>query len=85
MENKGSNSERKNNKKNKEIKIGTVIETLPNGFFRVELENDSVVLAHLSGKMRLYYIKVLIGDRVKVEMNPYNPNRGRIIQRLKPQ
>lgn len=86
MGNKSFNSERrtnqKNNKKAKEFKVGTVIEALPNGFFRVELENNSVVLAHLSGKMRLYYIKVLIGDRVKVETNPYDQTRVRIVQRL---
>lgn len=86
MENKGFNSGKesiqKNNNKNKEYKIGTVIEALPNGFFRVELDNNSIILAHLSGKMRLHYIKVLVGDKVKVETNPYDQTRGRIIQRL---
>lgn len=70
-------------RKNKETKVGTVIEALPNGFFRVKLEDNSTVLAHLSGKMRLYYIKVLVGDKVKIEMTPYSSERGRIIQRLK--
>jgi translation initiation factor IF-1 len=70
------------NKAQKEVKTGTISEALPNGFFRVKLEDDSIVLGHLSGKMRLYYIKVLLGDRVKVELSPYDKTKGRIIQRL---
>lgn len=57
---------------------GTVIETLPNALFRVELENGHVVLAHISGKMRMYYIRIIPGDRVVIEMTPYDLSRGRI-------
>lgn len=60
---------------------GTVVETLPNAQFKVELENGHQVLAHLSGKMRKYYIRVLLGDRVKVELTPYDLTRGRIVYR----
>ncbi len=60
---------------------GTVIEALPNAQFKVELENGHEVLAHLSGKMRKYYIRVLLGDRVKVELTPYDLHRGRIVYR----
>jgi len=56
---------------------------LPNTFFRVELENGHVILAHISGKMRQYYIKILPGDKVKVEMSPYDLTRGRITYRYK--
>ena len=62
---------------------GTVIETLPNGMFRVELENKHVVLAHVSGKMRMHFIKILPGDKVTVELSPYDLTRGRIIYRAK--
>ena len=64
---------------------GTVIETLPNTFFKVKLDNDHEVLAYLSGKMRRYYIRVLLGDRVLVEMSPYDLARGRITYRYKQQ
>ena len=57
---------------------GTVIDTLPNTMFRVELENGHVVTAHISGKMRKNYIKILTGDSVKVEMTPYDLSKGRI-------
>jgi translation initiation factor IF-1 len=57
---------------------GTVIETLPNTMFRVELENGHVVTAHISGKMRKNYIKILTGDNVKVELTPYDLSKGRI-------
>lgn len=60
---------------------GTVVEALPNAQFKVELENGHEVLAHLSGKMRKYYIRVLLGDRVKVELTPYDLTRGRIVYR----
>ncbi len=60
---------------------GTVIEPLPNAMFRVELENGHRILAHVSGKMRMYYIKIMPGDKVVVELSPYDPNRGRIIYR----
>ena len=62
---------------------GTVIETLPNAMFKVELENGHVILAHISGKMRMYYIKILPGDRVTVEMTPYDLSKGRITYRHK--
>ncbi|MBM4286743.1 MAG: translation initiation factor IF-1 [Deltaproteobacteria bacterium] len=62
---------------------GIVIEPLPNAMFRVELENGHRVLAHISGKMRMHYIKILPGDRVTVELSPYDLNRGRIIYRAK--
>ena len=62
---------------------GIVIEPLPNAMFRVELENGHKVLAHISGKMRMHYINILPGDRVTVELSPYDLNRGRIIYRAK--
>ena len=62
---------------------GKVIETLPNAMFKVELENKFVVLAHISGKMRMHYIKILPGDKVTVELSPYDLSRGRIIYRSK--
>ena len=62
---------------------GTVIEPLPNAMFRVELENGHKVLAHISGKMRMNYIRILPGDRVKVELSPYDLTRGRITFRIK--
>ena len=61
---------------------GVVEEALPGTTFRVKLNNDQTVLAHLSGKMRMHYIKILPGDRVIVETTPYDPRRGRIIRRL---
>jgi translation initiation factor IF-1 len=62
---------------------GTVIETLPNTMFRVRLDNGHVITAHISGKMRKHYIRILTGDRVKVEMTPYDLTKGRITFRLK--
>jgi len=62
---------------------GTVAEALPNAMFRVELENGHRVLAHVSGKMRMYFIKILPGDKVTVEISPYDLNRGRITYRYK--
>ncbi|HFD87195.1 MAG: translation initiation factor IF-1 [Methylothermaceae bacteria B42] len=62
---------------------GTVIETLPNTMFRVKLDNGHVITAHISGKMRKHYIRILTGDRVKVEMTPYDLSKGRITFRLK--
>jgi len=62
---------------------GTVIEPLPNAMFKVELGNGHVVLAHISGKMRMHYIRILPGDRVTVELSPYDLNRGRITYRFK--
>ncbi|AAU37261.1 InfA protein [[Mannheimia] succiniciproducens MBEL55E] len=60
---------------------GTILETLPNTMFRVELENGHVVTAHISGKMRKNYIRILTGDKVTIEMTPYDLNKGRIIFR----
>ena len=62
---------------------GEVVDTLPNTTFRVKLENGHVVIAHISGKMRMNYIKILPGDRVKVEMSPYDLTKGRISFRYK--
>jgi translation initiation factor IF-1 len=62
---------------------GTVVEPLPNAMFRVKLDNNHVVLAHISGKMRKYYIRILPGDRVTVELSPYDLTRGRITYRAK--
>lgn len=62
---------------------GTVIETLPNAMFRVELENKHRVLAHVSGKMRMHFIKILPGDKVTIELSPYDLTRGRITYRAK--
>ena len=62
---------------------GTVLETLPNAMFKVELENKHQVLAHISGKMRMHFIKILPGDKVTVELSPYDLTRGRITYRSK--
>jgi translation initiation factor IF-1 len=62
---------------------GTVTEPLPNAMFRVELENGHQVLAHISGKMRMHFIRILPGDKVKVELSPYDLTRGRITYRAK--
>lgn len=71
-------------KKDGAIEIeGTVSEPLPNAFFRVELDNGHKVLAHISGKMRMHYIRILPGDRVVVELSPYDLSRGRIVYRYK--
>jgi len=62
---------------------GTVKEPLPNAMFKVELDNGHVVLAHISGKMRMHFIRILPGDKVKVELSPYDLTRGRIVYRFK--
>ncbi|MBM3328652.1 MAG: translation initiation factor IF-1 [Calditrichaeota bacterium] len=62
---------------------GTVVETLPNATFHVQLEKGHIVLAHISGRMRMNYIKILPGDKVTVELSPYDLGRGRIIYRYK--
>ena len=62
---------------------GTIIESLPNAMFRVKLENDHEILAHISGKIRKNFIRILPGDMVKIEMTPYDLTRGRITYRLK--
>ncbi len=70
-------------KKEKIEMMGTVSEALKGTKFRVELDNGHEVIAYLSGKMRRYYIRILVGDRVKVELSPYDLNRGRIVYRYK--
>lgn len=62
---------------------GVVTESLGNAMFRVELENGHIIIAHISGKMRMHYIKILVGDKVKIEMSPYDLSKGRIIFRYK--
>ena len=62
---------------------GTIVEPLPNAMFRVELENGHKVLAHISGKMRMHFIKILPGDKVTVELSPYDLSRGRVVFRAK--
>ena len=62
---------------------GTILESLPNAMFRVELDNGHKVLAHISGKMRMHYIRILPGDKVQVELTPYDLTRGRITYRYK--
>ena len=70
--------------KEEAIKVdGTIVETLPNASFKVELENGHQVLAHISGKMRMHFIKILPGDKVTVELSPYDLSRGRITYRSK--
>ncbi len=70
--------------KEKSITVdGEVIESLPNAMFRVKLDNDHVVLAHVAGKMRMHFIKILPGDRVKLELSPYSIEKGRIVYRYK--
>ncbi len=62
---------------------GTILESLPNAMFKVKLDNDHEVLAHISGKMRMHYIRILPGDKVQVELTPYDLTRGRITYRYK--
>lgn len=62
---------------------GVVIESLPNAMFRVKLENEHIVLAHISGKIRMHFIRILSGDKVKLALSPYDLNRGRITYRMK--
>ena len=70
-------------KQDKTFMEGVVLENLPSTLFKVKLDDGREILAHLSGKMRLHYIKVLPGDRVRVEMTPYDETKGRIVHRLK--
>ncbi len=65
------------------VATGEIVETLPNAMFKVKLENGHVVLAHVSGKMRMYFIRIVPGDQVTVELSPYDLTRGRIIKREK--
>ena len=75
---------KKKGKKSDKIEVdGTVIEALPNTMFRVKLDNGHEVLAHISGKMRMYYIRIYLGDRVRVELSPYDLTRGRIVYRYR--
>ena len=79
-------AKKKNTSKPREEKIeleGTIVEALPGTMFRVELDNGHVVLAYPSGKMRKYYIRILLGDRVRLELSPYDLERGRITYRYK--
>jgi len=69
------------NNKNKDVKQGVVTESLPNAYFRVQIEDGKLILAHISGKMRLFYIRVMLGDKVLVELSP-DGERGRIVKRL---
>ena len=62
---------------------GKVLEALPNGMFKVEIKEGIVILAHISGKIRMNFIKILPGDRVKLEISPYDPSKGRIVYRYK--
>ncbi|HEX7593135.1 MAG TPA: translation initiation factor IF-1 [Anaerolineae bacterium] len=77
--------EREEKKQKKDVieAEGTVTEALPNAMFRVQLDSGHNVLAHISGKMRMYYIRILLGDRVTVELSPYDLTRGRITYRFK--
>lgn len=75
--------EERSNKNEKIEVVGTVVEALPNTMFRVELENGHEMLAYLSGKMRKYYIRTLLGDKVLVQLSPYDLTRGRIVYRYK--
>ncbi len=68
--------------KGKIIHTGTIIESLPNATFRVKLDDGREIFGYISGKMRMHFIKVLVGDKVKIEMSPYDETKGRIIQRL---
>ncbi|HEX2236139.1 MAG TPA: translation initiation factor IF-1 [Actinomycetota bacterium] len=78
------NKEKGASQKEEGIQIeGAVIETLPNAMFKVELDNGHQVLAHISGKMRMHYIRILPGDRVLVELSPYDLSRGRVVYRYK--
>ena len=78
------NKEKQHAQKEEGIQVeGTVLETLPNAMFKVELENGHHVLAHISGKMRMHYIRILPGDRVQVELSPYDLTRGRVTYRYK--
>jgi len=70
--------------KSKSIKVdGMVVEALPNAMFRVKLDSGHILLAHISGKMRMHYIRILAGDRVTLELSPYDMTRGRIVYRYK--
>lgn len=81
---KGAAGKEKGDKKKDTIQVqGTIVELLPNTMFRVEIEGGHRILAHISGKMRMNYIRILPGDRVTVELSPYDLTRGRIVYRFK--
>ena len=65
------------------VAVGEIVETLPNAMFKVRLENGHMVLAHVSGKMRMYFIRIVPGDKVTIQLSPYDLNRGRVIKREK--
>ena len=77
------NKEKQTQKEEGILVEGTVLETLPNAMFRVELDNGHEVLAHISGKMRMNYIRILPGDKVQIELSPYDLTRGRVVYRYK--
>ena len=82
--NRGSNNNNSGASKKKFIELdGTVVESLGNAMFKVELENGHIIKAHISGKMRMHYIRILPGDKVKLEMSPYDLTRGRVSYRYK--
>ncbi len=80
---RGRHRKEKPRRKDKIEAEGTVSEALPNAMFRVRLDTGHEILAHISGKMRMYYIRILLGDRVKVELSPYDLTRGRIVYRYR--
>lgn len=82
MKNRQNREEKQNKKEVIELK-GVILETLPNAMFKVELENGHEILAHISGRMRMHYIKILPGDTVTIEMTPYDLTKGRITFRHK--
>jgi len=82
MKNRQNREEKQNKKEVIELK-GIILETLPNAMFKVELENGHEILAHISGRMRMHYIKILPGDTVTIEMTPYDLTKGRITFRHK--
>jgi translation initiation factor IF-1 len=79
------NRDNKDNKDNKDVleMDGIVTDSLPNALFRVQLEGGQVIIAHISGRIRKHFIRILVGDKVKVEMSPYDLSKGRITYRLK--
>jgi translation initiation factor IF-1 len=84
VQNRGPVEEKERTTKPDAIEVtGTVVEPLPNAMFRVELENGHLVLAHISGKMRKHFIRILRGDKVTVELSPYDLTRGRVVYRFK--
>lgn len=84
MEPEGGNNHLTDQDKRQRLEVtGTVVEALPNAMFRVDLDTGQHILAYLSGRMRRFYIKVLLGDRVRVELSPYDLEKGRVVYRYK--